>query len=356
LDAKSSSPKAYQLEIASIQNELGRMYQVQRQFDAARQCHQAALQILQSAAGDAPLQIRYELARTYYLLGVRERPLPDFNPPGRSPPPPPPADAPPDEQRDFLTKAVTLLEELAQQRPAEPQYQHLLALCYLEGAPLAEPNGAGARAGAERAIEILEGLVKALPDVPDYAYDLSEAYARMHVPRPPIPLDRQQLVEQHFQKAAALLDKLVARHPNIPEYLTAQAHTHHKLGAFFRQIERWGEAEESLRKALAIQSSLVEQFPDAPYHRVWLGTFRIALGDVLIRSRQLPEARSSLEEAIAGLTRLLTDQPEMTFLHGPLARGYSTLAVALRQSGRREAAAQAEQQAQRERGLLSPEH
>jgi hypothetical protein len=51
---------------------------------------------------------------------------------------------------------------------------------------------------------------------------------------------------------------------------------------------------------------------------------------------------------------LLIDQPEMEFIHGQLARGYSNLAVALRQSGQREAAAQAEQYAQQERDLPGP--
>jgi eukaryotic-like serine/threonine-protein kinase len=343
------------------------------------------MQILQSAAINSSPEARYELARTYYLLGTRERPLPDFNPPRPRPNdrrgpglrPPPPQDAPPlqggaaptDEQRDFLTKAVTILEESAQQQPAEPQYRHLLALCYLEGAPVRESRPAGPRAGADRAIEILEGLVQTLPDVPDYAFDLSEAYARMHVPQPPLGPEDQQRVQEHFRKAAALLDKLVARHPNIPEYLTAQAHIYHKLGDFFRQTERFSEAGQSLRQAVAIQSSLVAQFPNVPYYKVWLGTFQIALGDVLIRSHQLgslnannrvgnpepfPEALSILQEAIDLLTRLLADQPQMQFLHGQLARGYSNLAVALRQSGRREAAAQADRQAEQERNLLAP--
>ena len=370
LRVRPSSRTPFELEIASIQNELGRMYQFQQQFSEARQCHLAALQILESAsAGSSPsINVRLELARTYYLLGTRERPLPDSNPSGPHPEepqrrgrgrglePPPPEDTPPansadtsrDEQRGFLAKAVTLLEEL----PAEPRCQHLLALCYLEGAPLGKSHDSGPRAGDERAIEILEGLTKAQPDVPDYAYDLSEAYARIHIPQPPIAPDDQQIVEERFHNAAALLDKLVAQHPNIPEYLTAQAHVYHKLGSFFRQTDRFTDAEQSLRKAISIQSAITEQFPNAPYYRVWLGTFQIALGDVLTRSNQLQEARSTLEEAVAMLTRLLTDQPEMTFIHSQLSRAYSDLAVALRQSGQRDAAIQADQRARRERDLV----
>jgi serine/threonine protein kinase len=355
LGAHSPSPDVFQLEIASINNELGRMYQLQRRFDEARKCHQTALQILQSGFASSSPEVRYELARTYYLLGTPERPLPDFNPPPpERAPAPKPADAAPDEQRDLLDKGVALLEELTQQRPTDPRYQHLIALCYLEGAPLRDTGTSGPRGGVERAIEILEGLVKTYPDMPDYAYDLSEAYARMHVPRPPIPPDDQQWVEDHFRKAAAILDTLVAQHPNIPEYLTSQAHTYHKLGSFFRQTNRFPEAEQSLRKAIAIQSSLMEQFPNAPYQRVWLGTFQIALGDVLIRSQQPQEARSIIEQAIGMLTRLLTDRPDMEFIHGQLARGYSNLAVALRQGGQREAAAQADQHAEQELELVRP--
>ena len=98
----------------------------------------------------------------------------------------------------------------------------------------------------------------------------------------------------------------------------------------------------------------MEQFPNAPYYKLWLGTFQIALGDVLTRSNQLPEACAILEGAVGMLTRLLADQPEMTFIHGQLSRGYSNLAVALRQLGRRDAAAQAEQRAEQERNLLGP--
>jgi len=370
LGARSPSTNGLQREIASIQNELGRMYQFQRQFSEARQCYLAALRILESASADSslPMEARYELARTYYLLGTRERPLPDSNPPrprrmepqrrgwrpGLEPPPPedaPPArsaDIPRDEQRDFLAKAAALLEALS----AEPRCWHLLALCYLEGAPLDNSHDPGPRAGDERAIEILEGLVKAQPDVPDYAYDLSEAYARIHVPQPPITPEDQRIVEERFHKAAALLDKLVSQHPNIPEYLTAQAHVYHKLGSFYRQADRFTDAEQSLRKAISIQSSLTEQFPDAPYYRVWLGTLQIALGDVLTRSNHLQEACSILEETIAMLTRLLTDQPEMTFVHGQLARTYSNLAISLRQSGQREAAAQAQRQSEHEQSLM----
>jgi len=59
-----------------------------------------------------------------------------------------------------------------------------------------------------------------------------------------------------------------------------------------------------------------------------------------------------LEEAITMLARLMTDQPEMEFIHGQLARGYSNLAVALRQSGQRDSAAQAGRHAEQEQDIV----
>jgi len=232
-----------------------------------------------------------------------------------------------------LAQAVTLLKGLPTSPPANPEYPHLLALCYLEGAAVGEARGPQAKAGAERAIEILEGLVRAFPGVPDYAYDLSEAYARIHIPRPPIPSSIQRTIEDHFGKGLALLDKLVTQHPDIPDFLAAEARLHDKLGAVHRQMERWEEAERSFRQAIAMQAELLRRFPETPGYRLWMATFRIALGDVLIRRNQPTEARGELEESLSTLRRLVEQTPEMRPPHEVLALGYDRLAMALRQTG-----------------------
>ena len=209
-----------------------------------------------------------------------------------------------------------------------------------------------ARGGDERAIEILEGLVEAFPGIPDYAYDLSEAYARIHIPRPPIPPETQKTIEERFGKSLALLEKLVTQHPDIPDFLAAEARIHDKLGSFHRQMERWADAEQSFRKAIAIQAPLVEQFPDAPYYGLWMATFRIALADALIRRNQPGEARTELEETISALLRQLEQRPEMHPPHDLLALGYSKLAMALRQAGEKGLADEAARKAEQERNSV----
>ena len=337
-----SNPKL-KLEVAQIENELGRLYTARQQVAEARQSHLAALALLQSDAAlpSAPAVLRFELARTYYSLGTQERPLPAGAQPRAGPVPIP------EEQRDSLTKAVVLLKALAATSPTNPECQHLLALCYLEGA--AAEDDSRFEGGDERAIEILEGLVAAFPGVADYAYDLSEAYTRIHIPDPPIPPEAQNTIEKRFGKSLALLEKLVIKYPDIPDFLAAEARVHDKQGAFHRGMDHWAEAEQSFRKAVALQASLVKQFPDAPSYGLWMATFRIALADALLRRNQPREARTELEEAISKLLRQLEQRPETHPPHDLLALGYSTLEIALREAGENVLADEAARKAEQER-------
>jgi eukaryotic-like serine/threonine-protein kinase len=335
------------LEVAQIDNELGRLYTSQRQAAEARQAHLAALALLQGDAAlpSAPAALRFELARTYYSLGTQERPLPAAAPPQQAGPVPIP-----DEQRDSLAKAVVLLRALAATPPANPECEHLLALCYLEGA--AAEDAPRPEGGDERAIEILERLVAAFPGIADYAYDLSEAYARIHIPEPPIPPEVQNTIEERFGKSLALLEKLVIKYPDIPDFLAAEARIHDKLGAFHRAMDHWAEAEQSFRKAVALQASLVKQFSDVPYYGLWMATFRIALADALIRRNQPREARTELEEAISKLLRQLEQRPEIPPPHDLLALGYATLEIALREAGENGLADEAARKAEQERNSV----
>jgi eukaryotic-like serine/threonine-protein kinase len=349
LSTRASENVILKLEVAQIKNELGRLYTSRRQVAEAREAHAAALALLQGdgASTSASDKLRFELARTCYFLGTQERPLPAADP-GKG-------DRPaqiPDKQRDSLAKAVALLKALPASPVADPEYQHLLALCYLEGATVGDDRGREAKGGAERAIEILEGLVQAFPGIPDYAYDLSEAYARIHIPRPPISPETQRTIEDRFGKSLALLEKLVTQHPDIPDFLAAEARIHDKLGSFHRQMERWTEAEQNFRKAIAIQAPLVKQFPDAPYYGLWMATFRIALADALIRRNQPAEARTELEATISTLLHQLEQRPDVSSPHDLLALGYSKLAIALRQAGEKDQADEAEHKAEQERNSV----
>jgi len=344
LPSGSPDNPTHNLEVAQIENELGRMFASRRQLAEARKAHSEALALLSSAGTSAAsAAVSFELARTYYFLGTQERPLPAAQQRPRSGPGEIPA-----EQRDYLAKAVAVLKELSKLPSTEPEYQHLLALCYLEGATTRGEEPSGQKGGARLAIGILENLVQAFPSIPDYAYDLSEAYARIRIPRPPMPPEVEKETEDQLRKALALLEKLVTQYPDVPEFLTAEARIHDKLGALFRQVERWPDAEQHFRKAIAIQSPLVAQSPDVFSYGLWMATFRIALADTLIQLNQAQAARAELEETISALLHQLERRPGISPPHDLLALGYSKLAVALRRSGEREKADELSRKAEQE--------
>jgi serine/threonine protein kinase len=342
---RSPASSNTKVELAQARNELGRIYTSRRQFSEARGAHMAALVLLQDdgRAASAPQSLRFELARTYYFLGSQERPLPAAA--RREDAGPAPVS---DAQRESLAKAVALLD-VVPTSPASPEFQHLLALCYLEGAGVSEARGRRAKGGDDRAIEILEGLVRDYPDDPDYAFDLSEAYARVQMPRPGVPAEPQRATEERFAKSLALLDKLVTGHRDIPDFAAAEARVYDKLGAFYRQLERWPEAEENFRKAIAIQTALAKQFPDVPYYGLWLANFRVALGDAMTRQNRASQAVVELEEAMSSLLQGLEKSPDTARPHDLLALGYSRLAIALREAGEKERADEAARKAEEER-------
>jgi serine/threonine protein kinase len=338
------------LMLAQIQNELGRLFTSKRQATEARQAHLAALALLQPHAeqpGSAPAE-RFELARTYYFLGLPERPLPAEVRPDQHDPEPRA-----NEWRDNMNKAVASLKQLSTTAPPNPEYQHLLALCYLEGAPI-DDDRRGARGGDERGIEILEGLVKAFPGIADYSYDLSEAYARIHIPDPPIRREMEEFVTGRFSKGLALLENLVIRHPDVPDFLASEARLYHKLGSFYRQMDQWDKAEGGFRKAVDLQRGLVAQFPASAYYAVWMATFRMALADALMWREQSGEAVSELQETITDLSFTLKRQPTMASLHELLATAYGQFEIALRRTGQDPLAAEAARKAEQERALARP--
>jgi eukaryotic-like serine/threonine-protein kinase len=310
------------LSIAQIHNELGRIFSSQRQAEDARRAHLSALERLENQASkpSAPSALRFELARTYYYLGLPERPLPTLVSRERVGP-----RTFPSAQRDRLNLAVRELRALSGVSPTNPEYQHLLALCYLEGAALGDDRQHQPGGGNERAIEILQDIVKAYPGIADYAYDLSEAYARIQIPQPPLPREVEDAIEQRFNGALALLERLVIQHPDVPDFLASEARILHKLGSFHRQMERWDDAERCFRQATDLQVRLANQFPDAPYYSLWLATFRIALAEALTRRDQLREARVELEKTVDELQRELKKRPDTSGLHDLLSIAYAQL-------------------------------
>ena len=378
----------HQAQVARLHNELGHVYRMTQQSAKARDSHQAALTALEGIKGDAASAagVRYELARAYFFLANRQRPAPGAGPhpahhrpprPGRegqkgSRPPGPPGMPPPEPQdrrqdgapggllpreaRAALDTAISLLHELREQYPGNPNYRHLLARCYREQSQ--HPNTEGHEAAStslEKAIASLEELVRDFPSVPDYRYDLSETLAAIDPVRRPTAFLTDWDIEGRLRRALDVSQGLVADFPNIPHYLGSQAHIQHKLGLVLERLDRIGDAVETHQRAIDVQQELVDRLPTAYYHQVWLGQFRHSLARLLMRRDELEEARSRLDQSIAELTALLEKQPDMWYIHGLLAQDYRLSADILRREGDTDRSRSAAQRAEEYRKKLAAE-
>lgn len=385
-----------QAQIARLHNELGCVYRMTRQSTDARSSHQAAFTALDAIKGDASSApgVRYELARTYFFLANRERPAPGtgphrgrHGPPPRrrngkgrprgnmedghlppdgqwqaGPPPPKPTgrqeeamsgSLPPHEARAALDRAISLLDELGEQYPGNPNYRHLLARCYREQfQQLDREDHEAAPDALEQAVAGLEELVRDFPDVPDYRYDLSETLAAVDPVRHPTAFLTNWDIEGRLRRALHVSQGLVSDFPNIPHYLGSQAHIRHKLGLVLERLGRIGDAVETHQRAIDVQGELVERLPTAYYHQVWLGQFRHSLARLLMRRGETEEARSRIDQSIREMTGLLEKQSDMWYIHGLLAQDHRLLADILRREGDTDLSIEAAQRAEEHRKKL----
>ncbi len=200
------------LDIARVENELGAIYGRKSEVEKSQNEHRRALAILEkslSPNSDSGPEQRFELARTYFLLGRGPDPVsnpgvPEGGPHPPGPPPegdrpgdrpPPPGDQPtgPDSREQVASKtnsrppqsgdperlkrAIVLLERLVNEDPKNPSYRYLLAQCYREetgpeSGPLPE---------IDKAEKLLRALVTDFPNVADYRYQLADTCSMLDV-------------------------------------------------------------------------------------------------------------------------------------------------------------------------------
>ncbi len=388
----------YPLEIARIQDELAGLYWASSRPEEGFAALAKARAILEpkAKAPSAPAPYRYELAKSYYLLsGHRSRGIPPFGhlrsgppaehharagppaPPGEPDPPPPPPPSPttrsgqgglgrrswgyrpptttgsPQDHHALLAQAIQILDGLVKEHPTVPDYRHLLALCHRETVMGRRgPDWQASLNGLDKATQILQELVNTFPDVAEYRYDLATTYAMAARPFGHLDAASRKTAEQRLLSALAIMDKLVAEHPNIPDYQMARVRMFHGLARLQQDGSDPEAAEKTLRKALTLQTSLAERFPRVAIYKVWLAAFQGSLADILRDRGLLKESRTLLENANSLLTRLLSDKDEAFPLHGLLADNYTRLAEVLRRSGQAAPAARAEEQARTFRDLM----
>lgn len=346
-------------EIAMARNEIGLiLLLLNRDPSAGRQLFRDAIDTLNagSHSTSVPPQERFELARSYYFLGLRPRPA--TRPDGQ--PPTPRRRPTPD---DPILTAIAVTTELKDRFPDVPAYRHLLACCYLElgRGPLSQEG--------QTAIALLETLCDDFHGEPDFLLDLSEAYSDFEVERLTAPGDLMGDIDGYFRKALRTAERLDAGHPNIPNYTFSQGQIRAKFSLFLRaghldagrldagrlDAGKRSEAEEQLAQSVSIQAKLVREFPAVVRYRVWLASYQGSLAQLHADVGRWPEAVRLLDTATASLEQVLAQDPNQRFGRASLTQTYDRLVTVCNQAGLSDRAADAKKRSEKLRNTQAPQ-
>jgi serine/threonine protein kinase/tetratricopeptide (TPR) repeat protein len=355
------------IKLARSRNDLGRTLRVLRRMDDSARMHRLAIQGLSEAPPTlaARPECRFEMARAYYLLGLRDV-LDEKGPPGKGPHRKGPhgkgphdrkkdgkKDRPPpdDEERDSPGRhAAGLLEGLVKEYDRVPEYRHLLACCYRDLRP-GPRRGGQEEGGPGRAVELLRKLADDFPHVPDFRLDLCDALERQS---PPGPDQDFQQRSKHLGEAIEIARKLAADYPSVPEYAAAHARYLDLLGVATIESGDAAGAEKLHRQAIATQARLVKQCPDVVAYAFWLCRMERSLGRALAERGELKEGKAWLRSAIDRAEGLLKKDPDLANVRPLLGMAYRELAQALSRGGETALADQARRKAEEYGGPGGP--
>lgn len=243
-------------------------------------------------------------------------------------------------QRDeYLNKAVAILESLHKSYPKVGDYQHWLAIVLRERGD--QPHSSDYR----RAVALLEDLSKRFPNQSDYHYALAETWSRGAHPHRHRFHSEAEEVETRLRKAHNVVTELTRRQSNIPAYSLLQASIAHRLTIALERRARKLEPKSAKRADLTAeitalhkiavdqQAKLVNRYPEVVPYTIWLAKFRESRARHLIRTDRLTAARSTLEAAHNSVKRLPEEHPARRFLFAEQYFAFSELAAAYETAG-----------------------
>jgi serine/threonine protein kinase/tetratricopeptide (TPR) repeat protein len=215
--------------------------------------------------------------------------------------------------------------ELAQQARAEG----MLRVAQLRG-QLGERDAA--ISGYREATALLDKLAAEFPAVPEYRRQLAASHT--NVGNLLDELGRRAEAESAYRQALTIQDKLAADFPAVPLYRQKLALTYTNLGLMLRNLGRYAEAEEAYRHALSLQDKLAAEFPAKAEYRLDLARNHGGLGVLLVAQSRHAEAEAAHRQALSLLDKLAADFPALPEYRLDLAMSHSGLGMLLAELGR----------------------
>jgi serine/threonine-protein kinase len=221
-----------------------------------------------------------------------------------------------------ILRAQDGLEELCRADPKDTALQLELARCRIELQD-AEGQSLGAVVGTmlgkkqEQSIAVLEQLVAAEPENPDYVRLLGRGY-RMQGMRAYVR-GEYSTASDSLKKSVAALERLCQVAPDDAEGARRLALAYSELAQVYQETGRLAECIEALERGMAIFAALERRFPTSRRYRGDRWKCSVRIGDVRIRLGRYHDAASGLREAAVRLAELAGENPDAVDVRYSLA-------------------------------------
>jgi hypothetical protein len=215
----------------------------------------------------------------------------------------------------LLESILTFYERFARENSANPRLEGEAAWAYRKVGALFERLGREPEAenAYARAIAMLEALVERYPNVPEYRSKLVQTFD-MAEPTSAAPATLERL-ETWLRRARVLIDRPVSEDPDDPEYAFLRTRIYVKLGGTLQRRNRSDEAESVYREAIQFEGRQIDRFPWMGGHRIDRATTLEALGLIELERGHRVEARRLFGEAAADLRFLMDGDRDAPPLH-----------------------------------------
>jgi tetratricopeptide (TPR) repeat protein/tRNA A-37 threonylcarbamoyl transferase component Bud32 len=182
---------------------------------------------------------------------------------------------------------------------------------------------AEASAAYRRGAALLEELAADFPAAPEYRADLAHILTDLGT----VLKEAGQLpeAEEVYERAIALQTKLVEDATGTAEYRSTQALILRDLGVLRRESGRFPKADQTYRQALAVFEELVRDFPTEPKYRGYLASTRNNRANLLHTLGQADRAEQEYQSAVKIQEELVREFDAVPEYRQGLARSYNNL-------------------------------
>lgn len=245
------------------------------------------------------------------------------------------------EKKEFDAARGSLMRSLTVYRtiPGSPErdFGQAQALANLGDVPVRAGESNTRLQFFRASVDVLERLVREIPDSPRYSFGLMMACVRHGNALAEVPSTIPES-EAPFRRAVALGETLVALDRDNDVFLRGLTIATGRLGAFLDNYKRFDEVVRTRRRAVDLAEQLVRLTPGVPEHVHWLVENKAYLAQALCAEKMFDEADAVSLQAVQIADKLANTHADWPFRLDTAATAHqrrsSVLWEFLRQQGK----------------------